>query len=210
MYDGAFRVIRFNPRATVGSAVLVAAIAMSLPVLLTAVLTFAVDLTSDGSSDLSTGEALAVLGTSGSLLIGTPAAGDRAAARHRHGRPRRRRGGGRPPLSLGEAWAATRGSRWRLVGLALLLGLMAFRHARGLHVALWVVVVLVAPTVVIVLFGLVTRAGVHRPAASGGGSGSTLPARAGLMIRRTGVWRRSGGLPSTHPAPVLHPSASNC
>ncbi len=155
MYDGAFRVIRFNPRATVGSAVLVAAIAMSLPVLLTAVLTFAVDLTSDGSSDLSTGEALAVLGTSGSLLIGTLLQGiglllvtgmvAHVVAAAAVGRR----------LSLGEAWAATRGSRWRLVGLALLLGLMAFGML-AVYVALWVVVVLVAPTVVIVLFGLVT------------------------------------------------------
>ncbi len=155
MYDGAFRVIRFNPRATVGSAVLVAAISMSLPVLLTAVLTFAVDLTSDGSSDLSTGEALAVLGTSGSLLIGTLLQGiglllvtgmvAHVVAAAAVGRR----------LSLGEAWAATRGSRWRLVGLALLLGLMAFGML-AVYVALWVVVVLVAPTVVIVLFGLVT------------------------------------------------------
>ena len=36
MYDGAFRIIRFNPKATVGSAVLVAAVAMAIPVLVTA------------------------------------------------------------------------------------------------------------------------------------------------------------------------------
>ena len=41
------------------------------------------------------------------------------------------------------------------MGLALLLGLMAFGML-AVYVALWVVVVLVAPTVVIVLFGLVT------------------------------------------------------
>src|SRR3954465_1545046 len=69
MYDAAFRIIRFNPKATVGSAVLVAAISMALPVLITGVLTVAVDLTSDGSGDLSTGETLAIVGTTGSLLL---------------------------------------------------------------------------------------------------------------------------------------------
>ena len=33
MYDAAFRIIRFNPKATVGSAVLVAAVAMAIPVI---------------------------------------------------------------------------------------------------------------------------------------------------------------------------------
>ena len=39
IYDAAFRIIRFNPKATVGSAVLVTAVAMLIPVLVTAVLT---------------------------------------------------------------------------------------------------------------------------------------------------------------------------
>jgi len=155
MYDGAFRIIRFNPRATVGSAVLVAAVAMSIPVLLTTVLTLAVDLTSDGTSDVSTGEALAVVGTSGSLLVGTLLQGiglllvtgmvARVVAAAAVGRR----------LSLGEAWAETRGSRWRLIGLAVVLGLMAFAML-AVYVAAWVVVALVAPTAVIVVFGLVT------------------------------------------------------
>ena len=38
MYDAAFKIIRFNPRATVGSAVLVATVAMAIPVLVTAAL----------------------------------------------------------------------------------------------------------------------------------------------------------------------------
>ena len=38
MYDAAFRIIRFNPKATVGSAVLVAAVAMAIPVVVTAFL----------------------------------------------------------------------------------------------------------------------------------------------------------------------------
>ena len=46
-YDAAFRIIRFNPKATVGAAVLVAAVAMAIPVLATAVLSGAADLTLD-------------------------------------------------------------------------------------------------------------------------------------------------------------------
>src|SRR6476469_9569501 len=54
IYDAAFKVIRFNPRATVGSAVLVAAVAMTIPVLVTAVLTFGLDLSSDTFGEDST------------------------------------------------------------------------------------------------------------------------------------------------------------
>src|SRR4051812_33711794 len=55
MYDAAFRIIRFNPRATVGSAVLVAAVAMALPVLATAAFTWAADLSLDrADGELST------------------------------------------------------------------------------------------------------------------------------------------------------------
>src|SRR4051794_23223599 len=145
MYDAAFRIIRFNPRATVGSAVLVAAISMVLPVLLTAVLTLSVDLTSDGSGDVSTGEALAIVGTTGSVLLGLLLQGlglllvtgmiAHVVAAAAIGRR----------LSLGEAWAATRGSRWRLVGLSALLGLMVAGIVLAYAVA-WVVVVLAAPT----------------------------------------------------------------
>jgi hypothetical protein len=155
MYDAAFRIIRFNPKATVGSSVLVAAVSMAVPVLLTAILTFAVDLTSDGSSDVSTGEAIAIAGTTGSLLIGAllqsiglllvtgmVAHVVSAAAIGRR-------------LSLGEAWAATRGSRWRLVGLTVLLALMLIGIVAGYAVA-WLVLALVAPTWVLVLFGVVS------------------------------------------------------
>ena len=48
MYDAAFKIIRFNPRATVGSAVLVAAIAMAIPLLATAALGAALDLSATG------------------------------------------------------------------------------------------------------------------------------------------------------------------
>ena len=162
-------------------------------------------MTSDGSSDLSTGEALAVrepaARSSGPcwgirllLVTGMVAHVVAAAAVGRR-------------LSLGEAWAATRGSRWRLVGLALLLGLMAFGML-AVYVALWVVVVLVAPTVVIVLFGLVTVPA-FIACCSGGGSG--LPARAGLMmIGGPASWRRSGAASDSPGTSSGAPSASAC
>ena len=155
MYDAAFRIIRFNPRATVGSAVLVAAISMALPVLLTAALTLAVDLTPDGSGGVSTGEALAILGTTGAVLLGAllQAIGlllvtgmiAHVVAAAAIGRR----------LSLGAAWAATRGSRWRLVGLSVLLGLMLAGLVLA-YAVVWLVVVLAAPTWGVVLFGIVT------------------------------------------------------
>ena len=156
MYDAAFRIIRFNPRATVGSAVLVAAVSMAIPVLITALLTVLVDLsTAQSGDDLSTAELVGYLGSIGSLFLGTAlqsvgsilvtgmiAHVTAAAAIGRR-------------LTLGEAWAATRGSRWRLVGLTLLLGLMlgGLLLAYG---ALWILVVVVLPTWAIVLFGVLS------------------------------------------------------
>jgi hypothetical protein len=125
IYDAAFRIIRFNPKATVGSAVLVAAVAMAIPVLATAVLSAVADLSLDaGAGSDGTAEALgagAVLGALGLgavlqyvgmiFVTGMIAQVTAAAAIGRR-------------LSLGEAWAATRGSRWRLIGLTLLVGLI--------------------------------------------------------------------------------------
>jgi len=125
MYDAAFRIIRFNPKATVGSAVLVTAVAMLIPVVVTAVLTWSVNLSLDPGSDGFTGaEAAGLIGALGSLLLGTVlqslglilvtgmvAHVTMAAAVGKK-------------LTLGEAWAATAGKRLKLVGLVLLLGLM--------------------------------------------------------------------------------------
>jgi hypothetical protein len=58
-------------------------------------------------------------------------------------------------LSLGQAWAATRGKRWRLVGLASVLWLV-FLLALALYVAAWVVVAMAAPTELVVAWGLLT------------------------------------------------------
>lgn len=160
MYDGAFRIIRFNPKATVGAAVMVTAVAMLVPVLVTTVLTFtaglAVDSSGELASDASLADALGVLAAYGSLLAsmllaqvgvvfvtGMIAHVTRAAAVGRR-------------LSLGEAWAATHGKRWRLLGLTLLLnvGLLALIVT---YAVLWFVVVVVTQDPVpIILWGLVT------------------------------------------------------
>jgi hypothetical protein len=141
MYDAAFRIIRFNPKATVGSAVLVTAVAMLIPVVVTAVLTWSVNLSLDPGDDGFTGaEAAGLVGALGSLLLGTVlqslglilvtgmvAHVTMAAAVGKK-------------LSLGEAWAATAGKRLKLVGLVLLLGLMLVLLI-ALFVLLWVVAV---------------------------------------------------------------------
>jgi hypothetical protein len=144
MYDAAFRIIRFNPKATVGSAVLVTAVAMLIQVVVTAVLTWSVNLSLDPGSDGFTGtEAAGLVGAFGSLLLGTllqslglilvtgmVAHVTMAAAVGKK-------------LTLGEAWAATAGKRLKLVGLVLLLGLMLV-----LLIALFVLVWVAAATTV--------------------------------------------------------------
>lgn len=154
IYDAAFRIIRFNPKATVGSAALVAAIAFVLPVLVTAVFSFAGELTFDSESN-ELADVMPLLGVAGALLVGVAVSAvgtvlvtgliaqvTAAAAIGRR-------------LSLGEAWAATRGKRWRLLGLTAVLATAGMLIV-GAYVLLWVLVVVasgdeVAP---IVLWGL--------------------------------------------------------
>ena len=160
MYDGAFRIIRFNPKATVGAAVLVTAVAMIVPIVVTTVLTFTVGLAVDASGDyeteLTAGEAVGLLAAYGSLLLsyflsfvgialvtGMVVHVTRAAAVGRR-------------LGLAEAWAATHGKRWRLIGLVL-LSIVAYFVATVVYVLLWIVLVVagVGPWV-LVAWGLVT------------------------------------------------------
>lgn len=155
MYDGAFRIIRFNPRATVGSAVLVASVTMLLPVVVTAVLTWTVgtafDLTGTGTTDSA--DLAGQLGAFGALGLGAvlqvfgllfvTAMVVHVTAAAAVGRR----------LSLGEAWAATRGSRWRLVGLSVLLWVLATALIAFFAVVLVVVAVTVEPLAA-VLFGI--------------------------------------------------------
>jgi hypothetical protein len=159
IYDAAFRIIRFNPKATVGSAVLVAAIAMAVPVVITALLTATVNIGYDESRSYLDDEAslAGIFGSLGSLIIGAVLASfgtilvtgmiSHVAAAAAIGRR----------LTLGEAWAATRGKRWRLVGLALLLGVLG-TLLLAVYVVLWVGVIAAASdnVVAIVVWGLVT------------------------------------------------------
>lgn len=163
MYDGAFRIIRFNPKATVGAAVLVTAVSMIIPVVIIAVLTFTVGLALDTSGEIdpdpSTSELVGALAAYGSILLslllslvgvtlvtGMIAHVTRAAAVGRR-------------LSLGQAWAATRGKRWRLIGLVVLIN-TAFLALLVVYVLLWVVVVTLFPNPwLIVVWALVTVPG---------------------------------------------------
>lgn len=129
MYDAAFRIIRYNPMATVGVAVLVAAattlpqviasvfVALSNPALFPANPFAPVesDTRIDGEAIaglLSTSAGSALLQTVGLILVtGLIAQVVMAACIGR-------------TMSLGEAWAATLGSRWRMIGFAFLTLLM--------------------------------------------------------------------------------------
>lgn len=160
IYDATFRIIRYNPRATVGSAVLVAAVAMAIPVLVTAVATALLDLSFDlggtGSApDPGTAEVVGVLGSAGSLLLGSVlmslglvlvtgmVAHVTMAATLGH------------RLGLGGAWRATYGKRWRLVGLTLLLGLLTTAFL-GVYLLAWVAVVAVEEPLLVVGFAVVS------------------------------------------------------
>lgn len=160
IYDGAFRIIRFNPKATVGAAIIVAAIAMLVPVVITGVLTTTVGLALDQSGEVdpdpTTAEIVGLLAVYGALLLsvlltlvgvtlvtGMIAHVTRAAAVGRR-------------LDLGQAWAATRGKRWRLIGLASVIN-AAFLGVFLAYVLLWIVVVaLFSEPWLIVVWGLVT------------------------------------------------------
>lgn len=160
MYDAAFRIIRFNPKATVGSAVLVSAITMGIPVLITAVLTFtvgaAVDVGGELDGDASTGELVGTISSYGSLVVGflllqvglifvtgMVAHVTSAAALGRR-------------LTLGEAWAATRGKRWRLLGLTFVINTMWLLLV-GVYVGLWVLLALATQSALpLVIWGLLS------------------------------------------------------
>ena len=153
-YDAAFKIIRFNPKATVGSAVLVASVAMLIPILLTAILGVTMDLSwtdamadpaADPDSPLepTTGEIAGFVAVIGSIGLGgilqsiglILVGGMVAHVVHASAVGRR--------LSLGEAWAATRGQRWKLIGLTFLLGL-ATMAVMGIYALTWVPIVMMA------------------------------------------------------------------
>jgi hypothetical protein len=124
IFDGAFRIIRYNPRATIGAAVLVSAVAMTIPVAAGLISGSTGGLQPDpDTGSLSDSQVLSLLVGLGGLLVGAQlqsigllfvsgmiAHVSSAAAVGRK-------------LTMTEAWAATRGKRWRLLGMAFMLGL---------------------------------------------------------------------------------------
>lgn len=169
IYDAAFKTIRFNPGATVGPAVLVATVAMSIPVVVTAVLGYALDIGFDPAGDPLTGdpgagsttgaEAAAAAAPFAATMLGSMltalglllVTGMIAHVTHAAALGRR--------LTLAEAWRATRGKRWRLVGLSLLLGVLTL-----LAIAAWVGSFFVLDALgmsggMIVLYGLASAVG---------------------------------------------------
>ncbi|GAB4002567.1 hypothetical protein [Nocardioides ultimimeridianus] len=122
MYDGAFRIIRYNPRATIGATVLVCALFMVIPVLVSSVTAALLGATydiTDPTPSFSTGDLISLvsllIGGYGSQLGLIVVTGMIAHVTHAAAVGRR--------LTLAEAWAATHGKRWRLIGLAILLSL---------------------------------------------------------------------------------------
>lgn len=124
LFDAAFRIIRYNPRATIGAAVLVSAVAMVVPVVV-GLASGTAGLLSGGfdTGQLSDSQAVSLLVSAGGFVAGSElqaigllfvsgmiAHVTSAAAIGR-------------TLTMSEAWAATHGKRWRLLGLSFLLGL---------------------------------------------------------------------------------------
>ena len=135
-----------------GSSVLVAAVAMALPVLVTAAFTWSADLSLESGNEFGTAGfasttalvlGLVLQGIGTILVTGMIAHVTAAAAIGRR-------------LSLGEAWRATHGKRWRLIGMSLLLAL-GWTALLGVYVGAWFVVVLAADGAwPVVIWGLLT------------------------------------------------------
>jgi hypothetical protein len=124
LFDGAFRIIRYNPRATIGAAVLVSAVAMVVPVAVGLASGSTGGLAPSSATDtLSDSQVVSLLVALGGLLAGTElqsigllfVSGMIAHVTSAAAVGRR--------LTMAEAWAATRGKRWRLLGMSFLLGL---------------------------------------------------------------------------------------
>lgn len=160
IFDGAFRIIRYNPRATIGAAVLVSAVAMIVPIVAGLASGSTGGLSPDAGGDsLSDSQVVSLLVAAGGLLAGAQlqsigllfvsgmiAHVSSAAAVGRK-------------LTMAEAWAATRGKRWRLLGMAFLLGLGVVAVV-GVAIALVVLVAVgfQAPLGEVVLFSILVAA----------------------------------------------------
>ena len=160
IFDGAFRIIRYNPRATIGAAVLVSAVAMIVPIVAGLASGSTGGLSPDAGGDsLSDSQLVSLLVAAGGLLAGAQlqsigllfvsgmiAHVSSAAAVGRK-------------LTMAEAWTATRGKRWRLLGMAFLLGLGVVAVV-GVAIALVVLVAVgfQAPLGEVVLFSILVAA----------------------------------------------------
>ncbi len=159
IYDAAFRIIRFNPKATVGSAVLVSSVTMFIPVVVSAIATFTVGVTLDETGGLDPANDSEMVGSvvsfgslfGGAILLqiglifvtGMIAHVTNAAAIGRR-------------LSLGEAWAATRGKRWKLLGLTAVINI-ATALILAVYVGMWFLVVVSTNSAApVVVWGIVT------------------------------------------------------
>ena len=166
IYDAAFKIIRINPKATVGSSVVVTAFAMLIPVVITGIMTLvsgvSLDFASAGTPESTAAQnivlALSYAGQGlGYLLqwVGTIFVTGiiiHVTAAAATGRP----------MGLGEAWAATRGKRWRLLGLAVLFlvaGVIAIVAYALLVVVAAVAIDALAAVAVGLLLGVVLVAG---------------------------------------------------
>jgi hypothetical protein len=143
IFDGAFRIIRYNPKATIGAAVLVSAVAMTVPIAAGLLSGSTGGLQPDPNTDtLTDSQVLSLLIALGGLLVGAQlqsigllfvsgmiAHVSSAAAVGRK-------------LTMTEAWAATRGKRWRLLGMSFMLG-FAVVLAVGIAVSVLVVGIVV-------------------------------------------------------------------
>ena len=164
LYDGAFKIIRFNPKATVGSSVIVSSVAMLIPVIVTAILSLTIGLSVESldEGETQTAEVVGVVAAYGALVLGSmlqwlgmifvTGMNAHVAAAAAVGRR----------LSLGEAWGATRGKRWRLVGMTLLLAavsLLIIGVLVGLIVLLAFTVDTLAAVLISILLGSLTLVG---------------------------------------------------
>lgn len=127
--DAAFRIIRRNAGATVGAAVLVAALSMLVPLLLSALFTLGPVSDFDWLTDpdpearLDDAALAGIFGLVGSLLLGAVLQGVGLLFVAGMATPVTLAAAAGRTMTMAEAWRATRGRRWRLIGLALLLGI---------------------------------------------------------------------------------------
>ena len=156
LYDGAFKIIRFNPKATVGSSVIVSSVAMLIPVIVTAILSLTIGLSVESLDEdgTQTAEVAGLVAAYGALVLGSmlqwlgmifvTGMNAHVAAAAAVGRR----------LSLGEAWGATRGKRWRLIGMTLLLATLSLLIV-GVVVGVIVLLAFTLDTVAAVLISIV-------------------------------------------------------